>query len=123
MRFCPEVYTDKVAECTRFYCEYLGFEIKRQMEGFVVLRHGENPEYDILFCVPDSPFVDKIFRPAFQGQGLIFQIEVEDVEAEYSRMRSLPVPIALELVDEPVNGKHFTITDPNGILIDIVQFS
>ena len=36
---------------------------------------------------------------------------------------NLPVKIVLGLVQEnEVNGRHFTIQDPNGILIDIVQF-
>lgn len=122
MKFCPEIYTEKLDECIRFYCDYLHFEIKQRLEGFVVLRNTQNPEYEIMFCVPNSPFVDKIFRPPFKGQGLIFQLEINDSEAEYARLQSLSVPIALPLTEEPINGKHFTITDPNGIFIDIVEF-
>ena len=122
MRFAPEIYTEKIGECKQFYCEILGFQIEKEMEGFVVLRHKQDPQYDILLCVPHSPFVNKIFHPAFRGEGLIFQIEVIDVVAEYERIKN-KVQVRLELIDEPVNGKHFTIVDPNGILIDIVQFS
>lgn len=122
MRFAPEVYTSKVQESKAFYCDHLGFTVKMELEGFVVLQHAKDTAYEILFCVPDSPYVDPIFHPAFKGQGLIFQLEVDDVDAEYSRLQQGGVPIALPLKDEPVNGRHFTITDPNGILIDIVEF-
>ncbi len=121
MRFAPEAYTTKVNESRAFYCDHLGFEVKTEAEGFVVLRHATDKAYQILFCEPDSPFVQPIFRPAYNGQGLIFQIEVNDVDAEYERLQREGVPIALPLVDEEFNGRHFTITDPNGILIDIVQ--
>lgn len=122
MKFSPEIYTEKIEECRQFYCDYLGFVVKKQLEGFIILAHAENPEYEIMFCVPNSQFVDPIFRPQFRGQGLIFQIEVADVDAEYARFKKLPVTIKLPLTQEEVNGSHFTIADPNGIFIDIVQF-
>ena len=122
MRFSVEVYTQRLAESKAFYCTHIGFSIKQELEGFVVLQHTVNTAYEIMFCVPNSPFVDPIFHPAYTGQGLIFQLEVDDVDAEYSRLQQEGVPIALPIKDEPVNGRHFTITDPNGILIDIVEF-
>ncbi len=121
MRLIPEIYTDRVSECRQFYCDYLGFSVEREMDGFVVLQHATDAECRIMFCVPGSPFVDRIFHPAFDGEGLIFQIDTDNVDADYARLRSLPVTIALDLVEEEVNGRHFTITDPNGLLIDIVQ--
>lgn len=122
MRFAPEVYTAKVQESKAFYCDLLGFRVKKELEGFVVLQHAKYAEYEILFCVPDSPFVQDIFHPAYSGQGIIWQIEVDDIIAEYNRLRYV-APVALELIEEPENGKHFAITDPNGILIDIVQYT
>lgn len=123
MKLAPEIYTDKIIESKKFYCDYLGFRIKQEMEGFIVLEHKNDPAYEILFCIPNSLFVNEIFRPKFQGQGLIFQMTVDNVDAEYRKIRVLPIEIVLDLVEEPVNGRHFTIKDPNGILIDIVQFT
>jgi len=122
MRLATEIYTQKVQESKKFYCTYFDFEVKLETDGFAVLRHKRDTAYELLFCLPNSPFVNKIFRPEFKGQGMIFQMEVEDVESEYIRLRSLKIPILLDLIEEPVNGKHFTIKDPNGIYIDIVQY-
>ena len=122
MRFSVEVYTAKLAQSKAFYCTHLGFRVKQEIEGFVVLQHTVDAAYEIMFCVPDSPFVDPIFRPAYAGQGLIFQLEVHDVDVEYSRLGREGVRIVLPIKEEPVNGRHFTITDPNGILIDIVEY-
>jgi len=34
----------------------------------------------------------------------------------------LDIDIKLELVEESINGKHFTVIDPNEIPVDIVGF-
>jgi len=122
MRFATEIYTNKVQESKDFYCTYFNFIVKYETEGFVVLQHSINTAYELLFCVPNSQFVNEIFRPEFKGQGIIFQMEVMDVENEYTRLITHQIPIELELIEEPVNGKHFTIKDPNGIYIDIVEY-
>lgn len=122
MRLAPEIFTHNIQESIAFYCDFLGFRIKDELDGFYVLQHIDNPEYELLLGPPKSPFVNKLFHPAFSGQGLIFQMEVDDVDAEYARLKKLGVKITIDLVEEEGNGRHFTITDPNGILIDIVTF-
>mgnify|MGYP002713092810 CR=1 FL=1 len=123
MKVSTEIYTSKVTKSKLFYTEHFDFEVKLEMEGFVVLQNRTEPAYELLFCVPNSPFVHPIFHPEFQGQDVLFQFEVENVEQEYARLKRSDLPIAVDLVDEEVNGRHFAIIDPNGTLIDIVSFS
>jgi catechol 2,3-dioxygenase-like lactoylglutathione lyase family enzyme len=122
VKLSTEIYTRKVFESRDFYVNNLNFRVKTEFDGFVVIQHKTNPAYELMFCEPDSPFVNEIFHPEFSGKGIIFQMEVDDVSAEYTRIRKLNIPIVLNLVSEPVNGRHFTIRDPNNILIDIVEF-
>ncbi|TGL64873.1 VOC family protein [Leptospira sarikeiensis] len=122
MKFSPEIYTSKLEESKEFYTRNLGFEIVKELEGYIVLSHPKYPEYEIQFCIPNSPFVKPIFHPEFRGPGLLFQFEVEDVEIEWRKFSDQKGEIVLELCSEPVNGKHFTLMDPNGILIDLVEF-
>ncbi len=122
MKWSTEIYTEKVQDSKEFYCKYFNFKVKLEMDGFVILQHKTKAEYELLFCVPNSPFVKELFRPEFQGEGIIFQMEVNNVHDEYLRMKKLGIPIRLPLVDEPVNGKHFAVLDPNNIPIDIVEF-
>lgn len=122
MKWSTEIYTSKVNESKDFYCTFFDFSVKLELDGYVVLQHNMKPWYELLFCIPHSPFVHEIFHPAFEGKGLLFQIEVDDVEKEYTRLKQAQVAITLPLTDEPVNGRHFTVTDPSGILIDIVTF-
>ncbi|GAB3333153.1 hypothetical protein GCM10027429_13400 [Marivirga atlantica] len=122
MRLSTEIYTSKVDECKRFYLKYFDFNVKSSAEGFVVLQNRTNPEYELMFCVPNSPFVNAIFHPEYNNKGVILQFEVDNVINEYHRIKSLEIPILIELVEEPINGKHFTISDPSGLLIDIVSY-
>lgn len=122
MKISPEIYTTNVEACERFYVTHFGFKVKSRAEGFVVLKSISNPEYEMMFCVPNSPFVHEVFHMEFKGRGVILQFEVDNVEKEYERIKSLGIELIVDLVDEEVNGKHFTIKDPSGLLIDIVNF-
>ena len=123
MKWSTEVYTSKVEESVAFYCRFFDFDVKQEMEGFAVLQHRKQAEYELIFCVPDSPFVDPLFHPEFQGKGILFQMEVDDVDAHYQSLKQQGIEIRLPMKEEAVNGKHFTVVDPNNIPIDVVQFT
>jgi len=123
MKLSFEIYTSKVLECKAFYTQHFGFSIKLEIEGFVILQNKTNPHYELMFCLPNSPFVQPIFHHEFNGKGAILQMEVDNVEAEYERIKKRDIQIAVPLVNEQVNGYHFTVQDPSGLLIDIVQYN
>ncbi|WP_046246660.1 VOC family protein [Hymenobacter terrenus] len=121
MRLSTEIYTPYVAACRDFYVRYFGFRVQQELTGFAVLRPPESDAVDLLFCEPYSEFVQSVFHRPFTGEGVLLQLEVEDVAAEYHRLQQLGAPFALTLVEEPFNGQHFTVRDPAGLLVDVVQ--
>lgn len=122
MRLATEIYTPHVRACRDFYVDFFGFAVELEAEGFVVLRPREAPTGpQLLFCLPNSPFVQPLFHPAFAGQGVLLQWAVADLDAEYGRLRQLAAPIVLAMIEEPFNGRHFTLRDPAGLLVDVVQ--
>jgi uncharacterized glyoxalase superfamily protein PhnB len=50
-------------------------------------------------------------------------IEVEDVDKLYKELKKKGVRIEIDLRDEPWGDRHFAISDPNGIGIDLVRYS
>lgn len=120
MRLTPEIFTDKLKESEMFYRSYLGFVVKRRDEGFVVLAQSDPHGDELMLCLPNLRFNQPIFHPGYHGGGLTLQLETGDVRS--LRLRVPDELVVLELVDEPVNGLHFAMRDPNGVLIDIVQF-
>jgi catechol 2,3-dioxygenase-like lactoylglutathione lyase family enzyme len=121
MKFNAGIVTPKVRESKDFYTTYLGFGVTFENEWFVLL-HSPGGNSSIAFMLPEQATQRPVFRPAFGGRGVFLTVEVPDVDAEYRRIRSLGVPIEVELRDEPWGERHFAIVDPNGIGVDIVTY-
>ena len=48
-------------------------------------------------------------------------LEVEDLEAEYARLRGLGVPVAREILTHPWGSRDFVVRDPAGTPIILFQ--
>ncbi len=119
MAFNAGIITDQFAATKAFYIDKLGFELVFENEFYVLLAgYGDQ----ISFLLPEHASQAPIFRPAFGGRGVYLTIDVEDVDAEYARMRTRGVPMAVDLRDEPWGERHFAVVDPNGIGIDFVTY-
>lgn len=121
MKINAGVVTDKIEECLEFYTEHFSLEVAFQNDFYLLLAHPEQGEI-ISFLKPHHESQQPLFQPPFGGEGIYLTIEVDDVDAWYDRMQSEGVPIAIALRDEPWGDRHFAVTDPNGIGIDIVTY-
>ncbi len=120
MTFNAGIVTSKFAETKAFYIDQLGFELVFENEFYVLLTgHGDQ----ISFLLPEHPTQAPIFQPAFGGRGVYLTVDVEDVDAEYARVKSRGVPMEVDLRDEPWGDRHFAVVDPNGVGIDFVTYT
>lgn len=55
------------------------------------------------------------------GPGLLLAFVVEEIDTEWERLRDL-VPIATAIETEPWGERYFQVIDPNGIIIQLVQW-
>lgn len=122
MKLNAGIITAKMAETKTFYTTVLGFGISFEND-FYLLLHTPDQSAQISFLQPNHPSQSPIFQPAFNGQGMYLTIEVDNVDAVYTQIKSMGIPIAVDIRDEPWGDRHFAITDPNGIGIDIVHYS
>ncbi len=122
MKLNAGIVTPNLKESKAFYSTVLGFGVVFEND-FYLLMHTPNHQAELAFLLPNHPSQQTIFQPAFLGQGMFLTIEVEDVEAEYRRIKALGIPIQIELRSEPWGDRHFALRDPNGIGIDIVTYS
>jgi catechol 2,3-dioxygenase-like lactoylglutathione lyase family enzyme len=119
MTFNAGIVTAKTVETKGFYIDKLGFELVFENEFYLLLAgFGDR----ISFLLPEHPTQAPIFQPAFAGRGVYLTIDVENVDAEYARIRARGVPMAVDLRDEPWGDRHFAVVDPNGIGIDFVTY-
>ena len=120
MKFWSGVITKNVNKSKDFYVKHFGCEILYEGDDswFVLLKLGDS---ELGFMKPDIESQAPIYRKAFQGEGIWIAVEVDDVDGEYQRIKSLGTPIEYDIRDEPWGDRHFVIKDPNGIGVDIVQ--
>ena len=116
------VVTAKLAETKAFYQNIFNFGVTFENDWYLLL-HTPDSAFQISFLAPERPEQNPIFRNAFTGKGMYITLEVDDVDAEYDRVKKAGATIAVELRDEPWGDRHFAVLDPNGIGIDVVKYT
>ncbi len=102
-----------------YYTASFDFTIVFENEWYLHLVSASGVQ--IGFMRPDQSTQPALFHPAYEGRGVIFSLEVEDVEAAYTDAREQGLNIVLELRSEDWGQRHFCVEDPNGIHLDVVQ--
>lgn len=114
------VFTVKsLDEASTFYSDYFGFTVA--FENTWYLHLVSESGIQVGFLLPDQLTQADIFRKPYNGNGVIFSLEVTDVDSAYSEAQEKSLNIALELRSEDWGQRHFCVLDPNGIYLDIVQ--
>ncbi|RYY28928.1 MAG: glyoxalase [Chitinophagaceae bacterium] len=122
MKLNAGIITQKLQETKTFYTKTLGFGVTFENE-FYLLLHTPGKEAELSFLLPNHPSQQPLFQKPFNGQGMYLTIEVDDVDKLYEELKQKGIKIQIDIRDEPWGDRHFAITDPNGIGIDIVKYS
>lgn len=117
--FYPVICTTKLAECHEFYRRFLEFETTFKADWYVSLRRPGPPAHELALLDHRHPSVPEAYRKPVQG--LLLNVEVTDVDAEWERLiiRGGLRP-ELTLRDEDFGQRHFIVADPAGVLIDVI---
>ncbi len=114
------VFTVEDLEAAKsFYSENLGFDVAFSGDWYIHLISKSGVQ--VGFMLPDQATQPAIFQKSYSGEGVIFSMEVEDVDAAFAVARQKYLNVVLELRSEDWGQRHFCIQDPNGIYLDIVQ--
>ncbi|MBF6412550.1 VOC family protein [Nocardia cyriacigeorgica] len=105
----------------KFVTDHLGFTEKMSADGFVSLAR-EDAGMNLIYLRTGL----KSFKPASAagsaGDGLLVVFVVDDIDTEYARLRSEGVPIVTPIETEEWGERYFQMSDPNGILYQLVQW-
>lgn len=122
MKMNAGIITPKLVETKEFYTAVLGFTVKFENEWFILLQTPDGE--DMISCLqPGHPSQQPVFQSAFAGKGVYLTIEVENVDEVYEKIKKKRIPIEVELRNESWGDRHFAIVDPNGIGVDIVEYT
>ncbi len=104
-----------------FLRDHLGFHTDMEADGFVSLARA-----DVGFNVIFLDVGLSTFKPATHagpaGDGLLLAFVVEDIETEWRRITEAGLPIATGIETEPWGERYFQVLDPNGVIIQLVQW-
>ncbi len=109
-----------VAASADFVCRHLGFDMLMQVDDAVSVQRP-NSDFSIAYLTTGLPS----FKPAAQARdaaGLLVAFTVDDIDAHYQRMIDAGVAITTPIETEPWQERYFQITDPNGIVYQLVQW-
>ncbi|WP_460066038.1 VOC family protein [Streptomyces sp. YKOK-I1] len=111
---------DDVAASSAFLTEHFGFREEAAADGFVSLSRpdaGMNVVYlrRGLASLPEDQRDD-------HADGVILAFVVDDLEAELARLTDEGVAITMPLTEEPWGERAFQVTDPNGVIVQLVDW-
>ena len=115
-RLFAVIYSEKLEETKDFYCDLLGFRVEFDSDWFVSLAGGASGQFELGIQRYDHELVPRAFRAIARGVSLA--LEVDDIEAAYSRFRDREDLVA-RIADEDYGQRHFMCVDPNGVFVDV----
>jgi uncharacterized glyoxalase superfamily protein PhnB len=112
---------DDVSASAEFVKQHFGFKEEMSAEGFVSLSRPD-AGFNLIFLQTRL----KSFKPAHlsehQADGLLIVFVVNDIDREYTRLQSEGVTITTPIDTEPWGERFFQVTDPNGVVLQLVQW-
>ena len=111
---------DDVAASSAFFTDHLGFREEMASDGFASLGRSDAAMNIVLLRRGIE-----ILPPAYRDQhaaGVIVALVVTDLEGELARLRGEGVAISMALREEPWGERLFQVLDPNGIVIELVEW-
>jgi predicted enzyme related to lactoylglutathione lyase len=104
-----------------FAQRHLGFTRAMAADGFVSL---ERPDagFNLIYLRTGLPTFKPAALAGHDADGLLVAFVVEDVDAEYARLIDEGVAITTPIETEPWGERYFQITDPNGVVLQLVSW-
>jgi len=112
---------DDVAASADFAKRHFGFTEDMAADGFVSLSRPDAGFNLIFLRTGLASFKPENMRGR-RADGLLVAFVVDDVDGEYARVQAEGVPITTPIETEPWGERYFQVTDPNGVVIQLVQW-
>lgn len=112
----PIIVAPKLGECRDFWTRHLSFAVVFENEWFVYMQADGA---SIAFMSPDHPSSPPGPEPYVAG--ISMELEVADAEAALAELRTSGREPDYPLTDEPFGQRRFSVRDPSGLWVNVVQ--
>ena len=116
--FYPVLMSQQVAQTAAFFQGHFGFVALFDSGWYVHLQSASDPQINLAVLDASHDTVPAL-RRGTTAQGLLLNLEVADVDAEWARLQH-QLPILLPLRSEAFGQRHFIAQGPDGVLIDVI---
>ena len=111
---------DDVAASSTFLAEHFGFREQMAADGFASLAR-EDAGMNVVFLRRGLQSLPEDQRHD-HAAGLILAFVVDNLEGELARLQTEGVPITMPLTEEDWGERAFQVRDPNGVIIQLVDW-
>ncbi|MEV8456185.1 VOC family protein [Streptomyces sp. NPDC052095] len=113
---------EDIAASQEFFTAHLGYTEQAAAEGFASLTRPDAAA-DIVLLARGTEILPPGLRDE-RASGLILALTLATgIEAEEKRLRAEGVEITMPLREEPWGERLFQITDPNGVVVQFVEWA
>lgn len=112
---------DDVTASATFVKQHFGFKEDMSADGFVSLSR-KDAGFNLIFLRTGLESFKPTQMRGHRADGLLVIFVVDDIDAEYARLQAEGVAIATPIETEPWGERFFQVTDPNGVIIQLVQW-
>ena len=105
-----------------FLTTHLGLTVEMSADGFVSLANPAAASANIIFLRTGLPSFKPADRAGSAGEGLLLAFVVEDIDTTFATMREAGAPVVTEPETEPWGERFCQFSDPNGIIVQLVQW-
>jgi predicted enzyme related to lactoylglutathione lyase len=111
---------DPVASAA-FAKQHLGFTEDMASDGFVSLSRPD-AGFNLIYLRTGLETFKPDSMRGHPADGLLVVFVVDEIDAEYERLQRAGVEITTPIQTEPWGERFFQVTDPNGVVIQLVQW-
>ena len=112
---------EDVTASSAFLVEHFGFHEEMSADGFASLAR-EDVGMNVIYLRRGLPTLPADQRDE-HATGLILAFVVEDLEGELARLQSEGVAITMPLTEEDWGERAFQVRDPNGVIVQLVDWN
>ena len=109
------------AESAAFAKQHLGFIEDMAYEGFVSLSK-QDAGFNLIYLRTGLESFKPDSMRGRHADGLLVVFVVDNIDEEYTRLQREGVVITTPIETEPWGERFFQVTDPNGVVIQLVQW-
>ncbi|AEB47178.1 MULTISPECIES: VOC family protein [Micromonospora] len=110
-----------VSASAEFVKQHFGFREEMSADGFVSLAR-DGVGFNLIFLRTGLASLQPPILKEQQAQGVLVAFVVDDIDAEYAQIQAAGVPITTPIQTEPWGERFFQVTDPNGVILQLVQW-